>query len=86
MDNKKYIVISIDGKESIFTFPKTVDHDRMYEAITAIRFGSDQNWNRKLRLSKAISAGFVDGGECYGRSETLNIESRGDLDTLLLGE
>ena len=86
MNNKKYIVVAIDGKESIFTFPKTVDHDRMYEAITAIRFGSGRNWERKLLHGEAISAGFVDDGKCYGRSETLNIESRGDLDTLLLGE
>jgi hypothetical protein len=81
----KYIVTALNDKELIFIFPRDVDHDRMAEAIAAIRFGSDQNWERKLRKDgELISAGFIDNGECHGRSETLGIESRGMPDTELL--
>ena len=81
----KYIVVALEGKESIFTFPRNVDHDRMYEAIETIRFRSPHNWERKFRMEgEAISAGFVDNGVCHGRSETLGLDSRGDKDTALL--
>lgn len=83
MNNQKYIVTKIDDKEVIFTFPKCVDHDRMWEAMHVIRFG-DRNWERKLHGEKVISAGFVTDGVCHGRSETLNIKSRGAADTALL--
>jgi hypothetical protein len=45
----KYIVVVLDEKEVIFIFPKDVDDDHMYEALTAIRFGGERNWNRKFR-------------------------------------
>lgn len=81
----KYIVIQLGEKESIFVFPRDVDHDRMFEACEAIRFGSDRNWVREIRKNgEAIAAGFVDGGVCHGRSETLGLASRGDVDTALL--
>jgi hypothetical protein len=81
----KYIVAVVDGAESIFVFPRDVDHDRMKEAIECIRFGSERNWRRKFRDGEVISAGFVDDeGRCHGRSETLGLESRKDLDTALL--
>lgn len=81
----KYIVTSLEDKELIFIFPRDVDHDRMAEAIEAIRFGSSQNWERKLRKDgEMISAGFIDNGKCHGRSETLGINSRDDADTKLL--
>jgi hypothetical protein len=80
----KYIVAVVDGAESIFVFPRDVDHDRMKEAIECIRFGSERNWRRKFRDGEVISAGFVDDGVCHGRSETLNLASRKDLDTALL--
>jgi hypothetical protein len=79
----KYIVVVLEGVESIFTFPRSVDHDRMHEAIEAIRFGSERNWSRKFREGEAIAAGFVDGGVCHGRSETLDLDSRGEADTKL---
>lgn len=83
----KYIVIMLEGKEKIFVFPKEVDHDRMYEAMQAIRFDTGfRDWERKLRHGEAISAGFVTNGVCHGRSETLNLDSRGDKDTALLVE
>jgi hypothetical protein len=80
----KYIVMILDGEESIFLFPRTVDHDRFAEGMEAIRFGGNQDWKRKLRGGEIVSAGFVDGGNCYGHSETLNLESRGEADTELL--
>lgn len=81
---QKYIVMQLDGVETIFTFPKTVNHDRMNEAIGAIRIGYENDWSRKYRQGKAISAGFITEGICHGRSETLNLDSRGDADTELL--
>lgn len=80
----KYIVTVLEGKEVIFLFPRSVDHDRMKEALEAIRFGTSRDWCRKLRESEVISAGFVDRGICHGYSETLDLKSRGDADTALL--
>jgi hypothetical protein len=81
----KYLVAVVEGKETIFVFPKTVDHDRMAEALQAIRFGSERNWRREIREGDVISAGFVDAGfNCHGRSETLDLDSRGEKDTTLL--
>ena len=81
----KYIVMSLLEVEHIFIFPRTVDHDRMFEACEAIRFGGDRNWERKYRRDgECVGAGFVDGGRCHGRSESLNIDSRGEKDTALL--
>ena len=82
----KYIVFELNGKEMIFMFPRQVDHDRMVEAAEAIRFGDHRNWERKLRDGEIVSAGFVTGGVCHGRSETLDIGSRGKADTDLLHE
>lgn len=80
----KYIVVSLKGKESIFVFPRSIDHDRMFEVISGIRIGPSNNWSREFRNGEAISAGFIDGRECHGRSETLNLNSRGAADTALL--
>jgi hypothetical protein len=81
----KYIVVQLGEKESIFVFPRNIDHDRMFEALEAIRFGSERNWVREIRKNgEAISAGFIDGGRCHGHSETLGLASRGEPDTQLL--
>jgi hypothetical protein len=81
----KYIVVQLGEKESIFTFPRSIDHDRMYESLEIIRFGSEHNWTREiLKNGEAIAAGFIDNGRCYGRSETLGLGSRGEADTALL--
>jgi hypothetical protein len=81
----KYVVVQLGEKESIFVFPREIDHDRMYEALEAIRFGNERNWERKIRMNgEAIAAGFIDNGVCYGRSETLSLDSRGAADTALL--
>ncbi len=80
----KYIVMALADKEEIFVFPRSVDHDRMAEACEMIRFGSDRNWNRKYRDGECVSAGFIDNGVCHGRSESLDLSSRPELDTMLL--
>lgn len=80
----KYLVTVLEGEEVIFVFPRSVDHDRMKEAMEAIRFGTSRDWRRKLRESEVIAAGFVTNGRCHGKSETLDLESRGEVDTNLL--
>lgn len=84
MNGAKYVVMRLNDVETIFTFPKSVDHDRMKEALECIRFGDHRNWTRAYRDGEVVSAGFIDGGQCHGRSETLNLESRPKLDTALL--
>jgi hypothetical protein len=81
----KYVVMGLNGQESIFLFPRHVDHDRFVEGIEAIRFGSIYDWERKFRSEgELLSAGFVTNGRCHGRSETLDLDSRSDVDTELL--
>jgi hypothetical protein len=87
----KYIVVNLEGHEAIFVFPKAVNHNRMAEALGAIRFGDGYYWERKLHRAREkdgvlISAGFISGGVCLGRSETLGLASRGEADTKLLRE
>ncbi len=83
--NRKYIVIMFENEEMIFTFPNMVMHSHMWEAIEAIRHGSDRNWERKFRKATLVSAGFVFDNEfCGGRSESLGISSRGVVDSNLL--
>lgn len=80
----KYIVMALGDNETIFVFPKVVDHDRMVEACAYIRFGGDHGWSRKYKEGQVISAGFISSkGECYGHSETLGLKSRGAVDTEL---
>lgn len=81
----KYIVILIDNKETIFVFPKVIDHDRFFENLCHIRMGPDHNWQRHvIGTEYPIAAGFTDGLTCWGKSETLKLESRGDQDLILL--
>jgi len=80
----KYICTVDDiGREEIFTFSNNIDHDTFHEGVTALRNQTWGDWERIFR--SLISAGFVSKElECYGKSETLKIESRGDKDTELL--
>lgn len=86
MIEMKYVVVEVDvdgeASEQLFTFPKTIDHDRFAEVLSYIKTGSDRNWNREFR--KPVSAGFTDGHTCYGKSESLDLSSRKDIDTALL--
>jgi len=80
----KYIcTMTEENKEEIFIFSNTIDHDCMAESLTRIKNKTYGDWIRILRFP--ISAGFVDSKlNCYGRSVTLNLESRLDKDTKLL--
>jgi hypothetical protein len=74
---------SEDGLEEVFTFPDTINHDAMAEALERVKNQTRGNWRRVFR--KPISAGFVDSeGRCYGMSETLRLQSRPKEDTALL--
>lgn len=81
----KYIVFNIDGVESIFTFPAYVNHDDMADSCRNIKTYEGLNWKRKHNRDAVVSAGFVINGKCQGRSETLDIKSREQIDTKLLG-
>jgi len=66
-------------EEEIIVFPRTIDHDCMAEVCSRIKNQSHGQWHRVHRT--VVSAGFVDlrtDGimRCYGRSESLNTESR----------
>lgn len=80
----KYIVVKLDSVEQIFVFPREVDHDRMLEAIGAIKVGPEERWHRRYRLASLVSAGFVNAGGCHGHSESLKVGSRGAADTAML--
>jgi hypothetical protein len=82
----KYIVLettdeSGDTHNIPVMFPKSINHDKMYETTyMAIRKSGNGH-----RPGKAISAGFCGYGQngkvfCRGRSETLKLESRKELD------
>ena len=74
----KYIVTrDEDGKEHFFMFDKSINHDDFAEAQCYIKIRNPNNhreWERKYR--EPISAGFTDGRTCWGRSETLDLDSR----------
>jgi len=78
----KYVVYQDSGNEVLVMFPRTINHDRMAEALEALRFGSDRDWHR--RQGEIVSAGFVVDGHCSGSGETLGIRSRPEIDTKLL--
>ena len=82
MREMKYVVTKTkEGPEQIFIFDKGIDHDKFYEVLSYIKV-CDRVWKREFR--ELISAGFTDGKICWGRSETLNKNSRPKEDTILL--
>lgn len=83
MREMKYVVTKTqNGPEQIFIFEKSIDHGRFYEVLSYIKEGHGRDWNREFR--ELISAGFTDGKICWGRSESLNKDSRPKEDTILL--
>lgn len=70
-----------DGTEEIFIFPMDVNHDCMAEVLSGIRNQTWGDWKRIRR--NPISAGFIEGGQCVGGSETLQLKARPE-DTSLL--
>lgn len=62
----KYVcTIDEENKKEIFFFEKHINHDWFYEVVGHM----DDQFRRKS------SAGFTNGISCYGRSETLNLDS-----------
>ncbi|MES2319959.1 MAG: hypothetical protein V4631_20965 [Pseudomonadota bacterium] len=81
----KYIAIKAkDGQELLFTFPDTVMHLHMLEAVRHVKQGVPANWVRPYRDAECVGAGFVMDGRCYGLSTSLDVKSRHDVDTALL--
>ena len=80
----KYICTKSEaGEEEIFLFPDTINHDDMADSLQSIKMSDGRSWIRIYR--KPISAGFIDKSlRCFGRSETLGLKSRVDIDTVLL--
>lgn len=68
----KYVVFEIDGLQQPILFPEFIEHQTM-----ALKFAG----------KKVISAGMVffrDGIVCTGDSFSLNVKSRGELDSDLI--
>lgn len=67
----KYVrFVCPNGNDSIITFPRHMNHD---ETI------------RRIRHIEVVSAGFVDSQfNCFGRSESLGLDSIPDQDTKLM--
>jgi len=81
----KYIVTKQpNGTEEIFTFPREVPHVIMAEAVARLKNQSWGDWQRITR--EPISAGFVEGGQCVGKSESLSLSSRPEDTALLRGQ
>lgn len=82
----KYVVTKDkNGKQELFMFPKSINHDDFAEVLSHIKMRNPNNhrdWERMYR--EPIAAGFTDGKTCSGRSETLNLDSRGRLDEMLI--
>lgn len=82
----KYVVTKDEsGKEELFMFPKHLNHDDFAKVLGDIKTyvnGDHRNWVRQYR--EPIAAGFTDGRTCTGRSETLDLDSRGRLDEMLI--
>ena len=73
----KYIITKSDlGSIEMFTFPSAVHHDIMAEAISRLKDQNHGDWRRVRR--DPISAGFIFDGVCYGKSETLGLNSRSE--------
>jgi hypothetical protein len=82
----KYIVTKDEeGKVEFFMFPKSINHNDFADAVQRIKTYVNGNHRDWIRLQRTpISAGFTDGKSCTGRSETLNLDSRGRLDEMLI--
>lgn len=65
----KYVcTVNEDNLKEIFFFDKHINHDWFYEVVGHME---DQ-------FRKKVSAGFTNGLSCYGRSETLNLDSNSE--------
>lgn len=73
----KFIVIAIDGREQVATFPQDIKHVDAFEAV-----------KRQYPAAKAVSAGFYlyDDGALWtgGMSDTLGLDSRNEDHALVM--
>lgn len=75
--NTKYVAFRCrGGNDRIVIFPKMIQHSHIADFIEGNSF------DRLLR----VSGGFVVDGKCVGESESMRLQSRGDVDTALLTE
>jgi len=74
MSRMKFVTFDGYAGEQIIVFPPKIQHSSFAESITQLSFGT----------MKPISGGFIEDGECVGKSISLRMGSRGDLDTALL--
>ena len=79
----KYVVVTSEYGEQLFTFPKNINHAAFADVLGSIKHGDGRFWQRVYK--NPVSAGFTDGTECYGRSESLNLDSRPGDGLLLRG-
>lgn len=70
----KYVVFDGHNGEQIFVFPKIIQHSVMADMVEENSFGGLHR----------VSGGFVLNGECVGRSESMRLDSRPEVDTELL--
>jgi len=86
MADAKYIVVAHENKEEMFIFPNWMNHVDFFDTIRAYSHGNyPGDHDQRLGMSQVVSAGFITyKGGCYGRSESLNIDSRPSTDTYLL--
>jgi hypothetical protein len=70
----KYVVFDGYNGEQIIIFPKIIQHSVMADDVKKSSFGG----------MRPISGGFIVDGHCVGKSESLRMVSRGDLDTALI--
>lgn len=77
----KYVVVKSKAGEQMVIFPKNIYHDALAETLSYVKHGTGREWERFHR--EPVSAGFTDGVTCYGRSESLNLDSR-TIDTMIL--
>jgi hypothetical protein len=81
----KYIIISVQGEELAFLFPDTVMHRDMLETVLTMRVSEGRSWSRPYREAECVAAGFVSvEGFCYGHSESIGVDSRGEVDSAII--
>lgn len=85
IDMKYICTETAGGEKEIFTFPGSVNHDVMAEAICRLKDNTRGPFTRISR--QPISAGFINSDNCcHGESITLRLKSRPDEDTKLLSD
>lgn len=80
----KYIIVRNrdSGKEEVFLFPKSVNHDVFAKSVGRLKNQAQGQWRRITR--DIVAAGFVSPSfKCYGGSDTLHMVSR-EQDTKIL--